>query len=424
MEEGPEMNNPQRRVSERPRFILTTAILVLLATISIACKPEIGPARPVPPLFDDPDRVISELTDSITRGNRNPAIFLQCGKAYLQKAEMMRRKETSWYTVEIEFIEKAADLFTRGIVLDSTLVELHHQLGVTSHRLRNFPAAIDILSKAATLDSAKSQIFSDLGWAYFWRSENPYVASYNPDWYPKLLPWIEHAQKALETALQLDPGNATAHRRLGNVYYVQRRNSKAFEEYQIALKLGFSDPEDYLDLQHRYDNTAAEALLEKTPRWIPQVAALSIAPLVIFVDKNSVFGSRRVMLERAISLDTNNVLPLEGLIRLLEKIDLDQAIRYYLRLRNIDLSKPIHGLSESFYRRVAQHHPNDYRPYLDWGSIYMWQKRQTANLRTFDPESAAVLFRKVIELNPSKAAPYLHLWVLSLEKGDSTKASE
>lgn len=407
-----------------PRILIISQAFLL--SLTLGCREEIGPARPVPPPFDDPDKIIAQFAELKAHGKLSPSDYLQCGKAYLQKGERMRRSNLSWgWNLERPNIEEAAEMFVQGIKLDSTSSTLLHHLGISLHRLGNFSAAIPVLEKASRFDSLNSEILSDLGWSYFWRSDNPYVTSYNPDWYPRVAFWVERAQTALEKAVRLDPTNATGHRRLGNVYYVQRRFERAFEEYQVAVKLGFSDPDDYLDLHYRFENSGSETLKEKT-RWMPPVVAISMAPLILFVDeKKSVLGNRLVLLERAISLDSNYVRPIVQMVRLLNDYDFDteKAVEYYMKLREIDPA-PIYGLKESFYKKAIQLHPDNYIPYLDWGSIYMWEKRQKADVRTFDPESAAVLFRKAIELNPSIAAPYLHLWVMALEKGDFAAASQ
>lgn len=419
----------QEQIGRLPPCILNISYALLLS-MTVGCREEIGPARPAPPPFEDPDKIIAEFAATKAAGKLSPSAYLQGGKAYLQKGEHVRRANLSWGgDLEIPYVEEAAEMFAQGIKLDSTSSAHYHHLGISLHRLGNFSAAVPLLETASQLDSLNSEILSDLGWAYFWSSESPYYAQSDPNWYPKIVFWIERAQRALETAVQLEPTNATAHRRLGNIYYVQRRFDISLKEYRKALKLGFSHPDDYLDLLYRFEHCSGEALQERTFRFrrIPPIVGISMAPLILFVDpRRTAIGSRLILLERAISLDSNYVRPVVEMIRLLQGNDFDteKAVGYYVKLREYDHITPILGFPhESFYKKAIQLHPDNYMLYLDWGSIYMWERRQKADRRTFDPESAAVLFRKVVELNPSIAAPYLHLWVLSLEKGDFAAAS-
>ena len=404
----------------------------LLCLAFNGCRPQLPTVKPGSVSLEDAEKTIAQLSDTISKGATNPKIYLECGKACLEKAQTLSRRKADFSWDTFEFLEKGASVLSKGLELDSSSSELLYYHGLSLIELNGyFPwptwsEAISNLEKAAFLDPKSGRILTGLGRAYFARSGLDRIISYESLYHTPLNHWFLRAQATLEMSVQLDPTYPKGHRILGNLHYIQRHYRKAFEEYDQALKQMPSDPEDYERLSHRYMDSGLRVFWEEIG-WIPSFIKIPfLLPAILFVSPERQMDMK--LLQRAIALDSNFALPLREIaVSLMQNGQIESAAQYYLRFRRIDQSSSSNLLTgasnvnypyEKFFQTAIRMNPEYYVPYLDLGNYY----RDFA--LPHDPEKAVVQFKKAIELNPHVGTPYSALGSMYLDKGDSAKAQE
>ena len=263
--------------------------VMMLCLAFNGCRPRLPAAKPGTLSPEDAEKTIAQLSDTISKGATNPKIYLECGKACLEKAQTLSRRKADFSWDTFEFLEKGASVLSKGLELDSSSSELLYYHGLSLIELNGyFPwptwsEAISNLEKAAFLDPKSGRILTGLGRAYFARSGLDRMISYESLYHTPLNHWFLRAQATLEMSVQLDPTYPKGHRILGNLHYIQRHYRKAFEEYDQALKQVPSDPEDYERLSYRYMDSGLRSFWEETG-WIPSFIKIPfLLPAILFV---------------------------------------------------------------------------------------------------------------------------------------------
>lgn len=396
------------------------------------CRPKLPTVKAGTLSLEEAEKTIAQLSDTISKGATNPKIYLECGKAYLQKFQRLSRRQADFSWNAFEFLEKGTSVLSKGLELDSASSELLYYHGLSLIDLNGYipwgtwSEAISNLEKAASLAPKSGFILTGLARAYLGRSGLDRTVFYQDLYRPRLNTWFVRAQATLEMSMQLDPSNSKAYRYLGNLHYIQGHYRKAFEEYDQAIKLGPSDPEDYERLSYRYMDSGIRTFWEEIG-WIPSFIKIPfLLPAILFVSPERQMDMK--LLQRAIALDSNFALPLREIaVSLMQNGQIESAALYYLRFRRIDQTSSSNLLTaasnvnypcEKLFQTAIQNDPEYYVPYLDLGNYY----RDFASPP--DPDKAVVQFRKAIQLNPHVGSPYSALGSIYLKKGDSAKARE
>ena len=415
-----------------------------------------------PESFGNPDSVIAELIPALNKGTADPKVFLECGKAYLLKGTMMQRRDIwrSWGAEEI--CEKSSDLLLRGIELDSNSVQLLYYYGLsmlsqfsyTPYQAQfsyapyqggllfversRYTEAITALERARQLDPKNEKVLTELGHAYLvqsnllWGDEPMILEHYTPN------AWVGRAQEALQTALQLNPESEKEHRYLGDVYFVQGRYRKAFQEYDQALTYGSSDPEEYRLLVLRYIGSGAYAWADPALRAMKEskiaegtLIASALLPMAV-LGEPGLYGIATNLVGLAVDLDSTDAKAVKTLMFYqLKSGRQEEAVRNYFRLRRIDPGSAFNVISSSgenlplaqdlmpgLLKAAIRSDPRNYFPYMDLGSYY------GMIAMPLQPDSAIAQFQKAIELNPHVGAPYCALGETYLQRRDTAKALE
>ena len=433
---------------------MKVCLLCCLALLGLAfngCRPQLPPVKPGTLSLEDAEKTIAQLSDSIAKGTTDPKIYLECGKAYTQKARvLLRKREVRWEVPEEvpDQLEKAVNLLSKGITLDPLLAELYYHRGVAlSLQGRDWSRILASLETARRLDPNNVEVLTRLGAAYLDRSGIMLNSVINRVALPV---WIERSQKVLEGAIGLDPMYAEAHLRLGDINFIEGHFQTALQEYSRAIELGIQDPDECMQLSSMYPRCAADDLQQLAIK-IPKVALLPMLPAfgVLASPPLSFNGIQRYLLERAIALDTNYSQPLAWLIpRLVSTGDTVGALNCYFKLQRMDATR---GLIQyysgpysvylfysreavEFLRAATRMAPEDYIPHLHLGYIYaealekntqgkgIPAKNQTYGWMYTRLDDAIVEYEKAITLNPHSGAAYTGLASISAIKGDTTQA--
>lgn len=434
--------------SKRQVIPFSLLCLVFLCLAFNGCRPKLPTATPGAFSLEDAEKTIARLSDSVSRGTKDPNIYLECAKAYLQKAKvLLRRREVRWETPEevTDQLGKAADLLSKGITLDPLSADLYYHRGIAlSLQGKDWSRILASLETARRLDPNNVEILTRLGTAYLDRSGIRLNSVINRSALPV---WIERSQKVIEGALGLDPTYAEAHLRLADIYFTQGHFQKALEEYGRSIELGIQDPDDCMELSAMYPFCAEEALAE-TARKIPKAVLMPMLPAAVLFASPllSFHGIQRYLLERAVALDTTYAEPLAWLIpQHIWLGDTTRAITCYFKLHaGRGLVQFYNGPysvymfysqeSEAFLRAASRMAPNDYVPHLHLGNLYegflernpqrkgIPAKNQTYGWMCTRLDDAIVEYERAITLNPRSGAAYVGLSSISAIKGDTTQA--
>ena len=136
-------------------------------------------------------------------------------EAYTSLAMLKNRYDWDWAGSEHNF--------RRAIELDPGSVEAHRFFAFLLTALGRHTEAISEIQTAEQLDPLSSLVQSDVGWD-FYRARK-----------------YEQAERHLNRAIELDPQNDGAYRRLGNVYREMGRYADAIASLEKALALQSSN---------------------------------------------------------------------------------------------------------------------------------------------------------------------------------------
>jgi Tfp pilus assembly protein PilF len=118
-------------------------------------------------------------------------------------------------------LPQAVDSFREAVRLNPNLSDGYNNLGVALAQSGNWEEAVAAFEKVLTFATYNSPevVYQNLGWAY-----------YNLGQY-------QEAEKALKSALRLNPQMALTHYTLGLLYEKQQRKPDALRSYREAIKL-------------------------------------------------------------------------------------------------------------------------------------------------------------------------------------------
>jgi tetratricopeptide (TPR) repeat protein len=159
---------------------------------------------------------------------------------------------------------KAATFFEKTLQLDPNFTDAHNRLGLAYYNQGSYDKALQHFQKAVEIAPENSTNLRYLGMLYARREQ-----------YDQAIPYLqkalalagprdmaekahshaliglalsrtgkaEQAQSHLEAAVKLNPGDHTAHRTLGDIYYEQGSYKLARPHYEKAVKANPTDPE-------------------------------------------------------------------------------------------------------------------------------------------------------------------------------------
>jgi tetratricopeptide (TPR) repeat protein len=228
---------------------------------------------------------------------------------------------------------KAAVLFEKTLALDPDFTEAHNRLGLAYYDQENYDKALMHFQKAVEIAPENSSNLRYLGMLYARREQ-----------YDQAIPYLqkalslagknqlaeqahshaliglalsrtgkaEEAQTHLEAAVKLNPGDHTAHRTLGDIYYGQGSFSLARPHYEKAVKANPKDPElnrnlgNVLASAKEYDQAVVyfNKALEIKPDW-PEVLT-SLGTSYFHLKRTS---DAAATLKRSLALNPNQADP-------------------------------------------------------------------------------------------------------------------
>ncbi|NUO07768.1 MAG: tetratricopeptide repeat protein [Candidatus Brocadia sp.] len=244
---------------------------------------------------------------------------------------------------------------------------------------------------------------------------------------------IERAQKEYQTALRINPKDASVHSNLGNVYTKQGLTGKAFIEYQEALQLDRNYAPPHNNLGNIYFNQGAidkaKQAYEEAIRIKPDYALAhnglgnvynrmgDLDKAMEAFKKSLYYDSRYIpaLINLGVNYARRGQLN-EAVVKFKKAIELDmnQSLSHYnLGLSYEKLGKQTEAINE--YNIVLRLDPNNLNAYLALGSLYQ-------GLGLID--KAIDTFQKIIILNPNIVQVYKKLVFLYLDNRHDSEMSQ
>ena len=247
--------------------------------------------------------------------------------------------------------------------------EASHEIGKVYLAQSNYPAAVDALETAATLDADANEVLVDLAIAYF------HVDQY------------EKAETPLATVLKRDPRSVAGHHMLGKCLFMLGAFPKATAELQTALRLAPGD----------YDVAYTLGLAYLKQRQLPQAKQIFARMIARLGDK----APLRVLLGRAYR-ETGFLA--EAIVEFKRAATLDAhfpRVHYYLGLTYLlkDGAARIDDAAAEFAVELASH-PDDYFANYYLGILSNIGRKWEEAIRLLEKASAA---------QPNNPDPYFHL---------------
>ena len=139
----------------------------------------------------------------------------------LEPSSASYRNALGLAALQLGQLPQAVDSFREAVRLKPDFSDAYNNLGVALAQSRKWEEALTAFEKVLTFPFYRSPeiVYQNLGWAY-----------YNLDRY-------QEAEKALKSALRLDPQMALTHYTLGLLYERQHRKPDALQSYRKAVKL-------------------------------------------------------------------------------------------------------------------------------------------------------------------------------------------
>jgi len=114
----------------------------------------------------------------------------------------------------------ALEYFTQSLELDPTkqdVPSIYSYMGVSFNEMGEYLKALDVLKKAETYDSERTDIYNSMGFSHFKLKEH------------------EQAIECFNKVLQLDPGSAIDYANIASNYRDMGQKEKAIQYYEISL---------------------------------------------------------------------------------------------------------------------------------------------------------------------------------------------